>query len=259
VTFTALPLLAVSKPPHASNRCAIGCAGKSGDIDKFVNYLSSQFRVEQNTFPYEDVELYSKLDKMVLNFCAELKNESQIVYDVPNRISFDFQGLFAAPLKFSEAEWQNQKFGLYQIEIHFDPRERIFAEHNFWVRKRNFYACIGSGSDSTNTLLRLIEMILNEPELKFEMEPKFYKLRRKLCAMICDVLIGLGSQLDSDTAVPVHALDITDTDVIPLWRNEYWNDKGSRKDLLIDTIIEGMNELGMVDSITDFFNKIRKP
>jgi hypothetical protein len=103
--------------PIGNNRCAIGCAGRSADIDKFVNYISLEFKNEQNTFSYEDNELYSKLNKLVLNFSGELKEESKIVYDVPNRISFDFQGLFAAPVKISQAEWQNQKFGLYQIDI----------------------------------------------------------------------------------------------------------------------------------------------
>lgn len=243
--------------PIGGNRFAIGCAGKSSDIDKFVNYLVLQFREEQNSLSYEDVDLYSKLDKIAVNFCSELKNESKMVYDVPNRTSFDFQGLFAAPIIFSEAKWENQKFGLYQIDIHFDPRE-IFTERSPWVRKRNFYACIGSGSDATNTILRLIEMVMNEPESKFEIEPKLYKLKRKFCAMICDVLIGLTEQLDVDTAVPVHALDITETGVKELWEKEYWKENGSRKDLLFDTVIEGMKELGTLDHVIDFFNKIHK-
>jgi hypothetical protein len=180
------------------------------------------------------------------------------VYDVPNRISFDFQGIFAAPIKISQAEWQNQKFGLYQIEIYFDPRKDSI-ESNFSVRKRNFYACIGSGSDATNTLLSLIETLMNEQESKFEIEPKFYKLKRKFCAMICDVLIGLSAQLDVGTAVPVHALDITEINVESLWRKTYWKEGGSRKDLLIETILEGMREMGTLDSIVDFFIKIRKP
>jgi hypothetical protein len=186
--------------PIRNNRCVVGCAGRSADIDKFVSYISLEFKDEQNTFPYEDNELYIKLNKSVLDFCGELKEESKIVYDIPNRISFDFQGLFAAPIKISQAEWQNQRFGLYQIDIYFDPRKNSL-ESNFSIRRRNFYACIGSGSDATNTLLRLIEMIINEQESKFEIEPKFYKLNRKFCAMICDVLIGLIAQLDVETAL----------------------------------------------------------
>jgi hypothetical protein len=81
-----------------------------------------------------------------------------------------------------------------------------------------------------------------------------YKLKRKFCAMICDVLIGLTAQLDVETAVPVHALDITETSVKPLWRNAYWKESGSRKELIIETIIEGMKDLGTLDGIIDFFS-----
>jgi 20S proteasome alpha/beta subunit len=59
--------------PIGDNRCAIGCAGRSADIDKFVNYISLEFKGEQYAFPYEDNELYSKLNKLVLNFIGGLK------------------------------------------------------------------------------------------------------------------------------------------------------------------------------------------
>jgi hypothetical protein len=101
-------------------------------------------------------------------------------------------------------------------------------------------------------------MIMNEQESQFEVEPKFYKLKRKFCAMICDVLIGLTAQLDVETAIPVHALDVTESSVRQLWRKEYWKENGSRKELLIDSIIEGMKDLDALDSIIDFFNKIHK-
>jgi hypothetical protein len=207
---------------------ACGCSGNSGDIDKFVNELKLAFI---DAPPYSDEELYAKLSDLIVSFYEKLKNESKRMYDKPDYFDFSCTCLFAAALSKIDPVGIG-KFGLYRIVI--EVEKNSDKNPKPYVNKILFYDCIGTGRDIARTFLTLIEALMNLHGYRY------FKLSRKLCAMIGHVVTALTSKVDLESGGTIHDFNITENGVSAFWQKEYWDEK---ENPIIQTLETFANEV----------------
>ncbi len=232
-----------------NQKYAIGCAGDSSDIDKFMTYIRSRLQNDDVEELYSYDDLYTKLCEIIESFCVDLRTTYAKIYNDSKMTRFDFQGLFVAPLKTEKSTWSFERYEIYQLDIQFTDTKRP-TDRDFYVRRRIHRACIGDGGELARAILDLLEDLINTSEHPFEEEPKYYTFSKNLCAMLCDVVLYMVTKFSITSNTPVHAMYVTSNGAKLLWRNEYWkNKKGpTRKDLLFDTLKQLVTEIRIPES-----------
>lgn len=146
---------------NIGSKYAIGCSGKSSDIEDFIDHLTMMFA--GNNKDYTESELFSELRRSVRLFHKQKRIEAEEEKNTYTYYPFDFTGLFAASVKTESIE-PADRFAIYKIyikDIPLYPKDDVDAyprrstETNP-VEKVGICKSIGTGAKAANSMLNSV-------------------------------------------------------------------------------------------------------
>ena len=173
---------------NIGKRYAIGCAGISADIEDFIDYLTNTFAGNDRLLTHS--ELFAELRKTVRLFQKQKRLEAAEADNKYSYLSFDFTGLFAAPVR-PERD-PNERFVIYRIllkNIPLYPDDGIKSYERFpdgvnHVEKMGLCKSVGSGARAANSMLNSVVRFLGVRKIGV------YDLSYEAVMMLCYMITG---------------------------------------------------------------------